>query len=305
MKNFALIGVGGYIAPKHLQAIKETGNRLVAALDIHDSVGILDSYFPDTVFFTDADAFINYINEQQVAGNRIDYLTVCSPNHLHEEHIIMGLEAGLDVICEKPVALYPESIQRIKKAEQQTGKKVYTIMQLRLHPAIQALEQKIRNAGSSDIYKVDVKYITARGRWYHESWKGDVKSSGGIGTNIGIHLFDLLLWLFGEVKESIVTEQTNEKLNGRLLLEKAEVGWMLCIDENELPVSVQKNNNRVFRSFMINEEVIDFSEGTLHLHTDSYREILSGKGFTLETTLPSLELVAAVRNQPVTILSTL
>ena len=299
MKNFVLIGAGGYIAPRHMQAIKETGNSLLAAMDVNDSVGILDSYFPNAEFFTSLDQLENFINRQKETGIPVDYLTVCSPNHLHEEHILFGLKMGLEVICEKPVALHSESINRLKAAEEETGKRVSTIMQLRLHPAIVKLKEKLLNSTDENSYKADVKYITARGRWYHNSWKGDVNKSGGIATNIGIHLFDLLLWLFGDVHESIVTGRTKEKITGQLKLQHADANWMLCIDENELPAEIRKAEKRVFRSFSINNEVIDFSEGAMDLHTSSYNEILTGKGFGLQITEPSVKLVEALKNQPV------
>ena len=302
MKNFALIGAGGYIAPKHMQAIMETGNNLIAALDKHDSVGVLDNYFPDAFFFTNIEKFKNFIQVTNNTDNPIDYLVVCSPNHLHEEHILIGLNYGVDVICEKPVALSAESIQRLMEAEIETGKKVFTIMQLRLLPVIKALKEKISN-DADQWYDVQVKYITARGQWYHESWKGDVKRSGGIATNIGIHLFDLLLWFFGEAIESVVTSSTNEKITGELKFENAQVNWLLCIDEKELPAAVQTAGKRVYRSFTINENEIDFSEGTLSLHTASYQEIIEGNGFSLQATEPSVKLVATLKEQPVTVLS--
>jgi len=303
MKNFAIIGAGGYIAPRHMQAIKETGNNLVAAMDVHDSVGVLDSYFPDAAFFTSIEEFNSFINDRKETANPVDYLTVCSPNHLHEEHILIGLQAGLHVICEKPVALTTESISRLRTAEEILGKKISTIMQLRLHPAIKKLKERLDSKKVSDTYKVDVKYITARGSWYHNSWKGDVKKSGGIATNIGIHLFDLLLWLFGDVKENIVTEYTDEKIAGHLLLKDATVNWMLCIDENELPSTVKESGKRVYRSFTINDEIIDFSEGALSLHTASYQEVLAGRGFSLSVTEPSVQLVSAIKEQSFTTLN--
>lgn len=303
MKNFALIGAGGYIAPRHLQAIKETGNKLVAALDVHDSVGVLDSYFPDANFFTDEVAFKKYLSSQQASGDPIHYLVICSPNHLHEEHILLGLASGLDVICEKPVALNTPSIDRLMDAEQKTGKSVSTIMQLRLHPSIKALKKRIEGNPLTQQYQVTVNYITARGRWYHNSWKGDSEKSGGIATNIGIHLFDLLLWLFGDVKESIVTGHTAEKITGVLQLQQADVNWMLCIDEKELPSSIRAVDKRVFRSFTINDDMIDFSEGALSLHTASYEQIVEGNGFSLAVTAPSVKLVAAINKQPITVLA--
>jgi len=303
MKNFAIIGAGGYIAPRHMQAIKETGNNLVAAMDVHDSVGVLDSYFPDAAFFTSIDAFKNFIDERKGTDSPVDYLTVCSPNHLHEEHILIGLQAGLNVICEKPVALSAESILRLKAAEESSGKRVSTIMQLRLHPAIKKIKERLDSNKVSETYKVDVRYITARGRWYHNSWKGDVQKSGGIATNIGIHLFDLLLWLFGDVKENVIAECTDEKISGQLILSKAEVNWLLCIDENELPSTVKESGKRVFRSLTINDEIIDFSEGALSLHTASYQEILAGRGFSLGITEPSVQLVSAIKEQSLTVIN--
>lgn len=304
MKNFALIGAGGYIAPRHMQAIKETGNELVAALDVHDSVGILDSYFPGAVFFTDATSFKNYIATQQKTNAPVEYLTVCSPNHLHEEHILSGLEMGMDVICEKPVALNTDSINRLIAAEKRSGKKVSTIMQLRLHPSIKALKKRIEENSSSLHHQVSVQYITARGQWYHNSWKGDIEKSGGIATNIGIHLFDLLLWLFGDVKESIVTAYTQEKIAGQLELQNASVDWLLCIDEKELPATAKATGKRVFRSFAINGELVDFSEGANSLHTASYQEILAGRGFSLEITQPSVLLVNRLMEQPASVYTT-
>lgn len=296
MKNFALTGVGGYIAPRHLKAIKETGNRLVAAFDVNDSVGVLDSYFPDAVFFTAAEPFEQYLQQLKNSGNPVDYLSVCSPNHVHEEHVLLGFRTGADVICEKPVVLTPESLTLLEKAAIASGKKVSTIMQLRLHPSIVALKERISKEPVSQRYVVDVQYITARGQWYHNSWKGDTSKSGGIATNIGIHLFDMLLWLFGAVKENLVSLHMAEKATGKLLLEKADVNWELSIDENDLPASVRKDQKRIFRSLRIDNEEIDFSEGLMSLHTASYEAILAGKGFCLETTGPSVRLVTDIRN---------
>ncbi len=296
MKNFAITGVGGYIAPRHLKAIKETGNRLVAALDINDSVGVLDSYFPEATFFTSAEKFEHYLQELKSSGTPVDYLSVCSPNHIHEEQVLLGFRAGANVICEKPVVLTPSSLERLVKAEKETGKKVSTIMQLRLHPAVKALKERISQAATNQQYTVVVKYITARGQWYHSSWKGDIARSGGIATNIGIHLFDMLLWLFGAAKESKVSLHTAEKAAGHLVLEKAAISWELSIDKNDLPQSVQMEQKRIFRSLQINGEEIDFSEGLMTLHTASYEAILAGNGFCLETTGPSVQLVTDIRN---------
>lgn len=296
MKNFAITGVGGYIAPRHLKAIKETGNRLVAALDINDSVGVLDSYFPDTAFFTSAEKFEQYLQQLKVSETPVDYLAVCSPNHVHEEHVLMGFRAGADVICEKPVVLTPESLTLLEKAAMASGKRVSTIMQLRLHPSIVALKERISKEPVLQRYAVDVQYITARGQWYHNSWKGDISKSGGIATNIGIHLFDMLLWLFGVVKENQVSLHTAEKAAGKLVLEKADVNWALSIDKNDLPVSVRNDQKRIFRSLKINNEEIDFSDGLMTLHTASYEAILAGNGFCLKTTAPSVRLATDIRN---------
>lgn len=296
MKNFALTGVGGYIAPRHLKAIRETGNRLVAAFDVNDSVGVLDSYFPDAVFFTTVEEFEKYLQQLKNSGNPVDYLSVCSPNHVHEEHVLLGFRVGADVICEKPVVLTPDSLALLKKTAIASGKKVSTIMQLRLHPSIVALKERISKEPVSQRYAVDVQYITARGQWYHNSWKGDINKSGGIATNIGIHLFDMLLWLFGAVKENLVTQHTAEKATGKLELDKADVNWELSIDENDLPVAVRNEQKRIFRSLKINNEEIDFSDGLMALHTASYEAILAGNGFCLETTAPSVRLVTDIRN---------
>jgi UDP-N-acetyl-2-amino-2-deoxyglucuronate dehydrogenase len=296
VKNFALTGVGGYIAPRHLKAIKETGNRLVAAFDVNDSVGVLDSYFPDAIFFTATEPFEQHLQQLKNSGAPIDYLSVCSPNHVHEEHVLLGFRAGADVICEKPVVLTPESLTLLEKAAIASGKKVSTIMQLRLHPSIVALKERITKEVVLHRYAVDVRYITARGQWYHNSWKGDISKSGGIATNIGIHLFDMLLWLFGAVKENLVSLHTAEKAAGKLVLDKADVNWELSIDENDLPLSVRNEQKRVFRSLQIDNEEIDFSEGLMSLHTASYEAILAGNGFCLETTSPSVRLVTDIRN---------
>ncbi len=280
-----------------MQAIKETGNTLVASMDIHDSVGVLDSYFPDAAFFTSTEELNIFISDQSEKNIPVHYLVVCSPNHLHEEHILFGLENGLDVICEKPVALSTDSIVRLKAAEKRSGKSVFTIMQLRLHPAIIALKEELVNNGAEKQYQVNVQYITARGQWYHRSWKGDVEKSGGIATNIGIHLFDLLLWLFGSVKENTITDYSKEKIAGQLALNNATVNWLLCTDEKALPATVRASGKRVFRSFTIDDKTIDFSEGALSLHTASYEAILNGNGFSLETTTPSVDLVQAINEQ--------
>lgn len=297
MKNFVLIGAGGYIAPRHMKAIKETGNNLVAALDKHDSVGILDSYFPSADFFIEFERFDRHLDKLKRNGTAVNYVSVCSPNYLHDAHIRFGLRIGADVICEKPLVLNPWNIDALLEAEKETGKKVYTILQLRLHPAIIALKEKIANDTSGKRHKIDLRYITSRGHWYHISWKGDEKKSGGIATNIGIHFFDMLLWIFGDVKENVISTYTPETAAGHLVLDKADVNWFLSIDENELPADVRSAGKRTFRSLTIDNEQFEFSEGFTELHTLSYQEILKGNGFLLEEAKKSIDLVHSMRSQ--------
>src|SRR5687768_8395214 len=235
MKNFVLIGAGGYIAPRHMRAIRDTGNNLLAALDKHDSVGILDSYFPDADFFIEFERFDRHIEKLKRQGTHIDYVTVCSPNYLHDAHIRFGLRIGADVICEKPVVLNPWNLDALMEIEKETGRHVYTILQLRLHPSVISMREKIKNGPADKKYKVDLRYITSRGHWYHTSWKGDISKSGGIATNIGVHFFDMLLWLFGPVLENTVARHDPTTAAGTLELEKASVSWFLSIDANNLP----------------------------------------------------------------------
>jgi len=296
MKNFALIGVGGYVAPRHLKAIKETGNNLIAALDKNDSVGILDSYFPEADFFTEFERFDRHIEKLKRKGIHTDYLTVCSPNYLHDAHIRFGLRIGADVICEKPLVLNPWNVDGLMEIERETGKKIFTILQLRLHPAIIELREKIQNAPAGKKYDIDLRYITSRGHWYHISWKGDIQKSGGIATNIGIHFFDMLLWIFGDVKSIEVHQHTHDVADGRLELEKANVNWFLSINTNTLPQESKLAGKRTFRSLTIDGKEFEFSEGFTELHTKSYEEILKGNGFPVIETLKSIELVHEIRN---------
>lgn len=296
MKNFAIIGAGGYIAPRHMKAIKDTGNNLVAALDKHDSVGILDSYFPDADFFTEYERFDRHLEKQKRLGNKIDFLSVCSPNYLHDAHIRFGLRIGADVICEKPIVLNPWNIDALEEIEKETGKKVFTILQLRLHPAIIALKEKIAAAPAGKKHKVNLQYITSRGHWYHASWKGDIQKSGGIATNIGVHFFDMLLWIFGDVKQNTITQHNESTAAGELELEKADINWMLSIDANTLPAEAKAAGKRTFRSLSINDEAFEFSEGFTELHTQSYADIIAGNGFTLADTKKAIELVHDIRN---------
>jgi len=303
MKNFAIIGAGGYVAPRHMRAIKETGNNLIAALDIHDSVGVLDSYFPKADFFTAFERFDRHLEKQKRLGNKTDYISVCSPNYLHDAHIRFGLRLGTNVICEKPIVLNPWNIDALAAVEKETGNTVFTILQLRLHPAIKALKQKIDAGpahgalGAGKKYNINLQYITARGNWYHSSWKGDIQKSGGIATNIGVHFFDMLLWIFGDVKESKVTLHNAATASGELELEKANVNWMLSIDENMLPADIRMAGKTSFRSLIVDEETMEFSEGFANLHTRSYEEILAGNGVTLSETGKLTALIHEIRNQ--------
>jgi len=296
MKNFVLIGAGGYIAPRHMKAIKDTHNNLLAALDKHDSVGILDSYFPNADFFIEFERFDRHIEKLKRQGIHTDYVTVCSPNYLHDAHIRFGLRIGADVICEKPLVLNPWNVEALMEIEKETKHNVYTILQLRLHPAVIALRDRIRNGPKDKKYDIKLTYITSRGHWYHTSWKGDIQKSGGIATNIGVHFFDMLLWIFGDVKENIVNEHSADTASGRLELERASVNWFLSIDANTLPEEAKKAGKRTFRSLTVDAEEFEFSEGFTELHTHSYEEILKGNGFRLSETLPSIQLVHQIRN---------
>lgn len=296
MKNFALIGAGGYIAPRHMKAIKDTGNNLIAALDKHDSVGILDTYFPKTDFFTEFERFDRHLEKKKRLGIKTDYVSVCSPNYLHDAHIRFGLRMGADVICEKPIVLNPWNIDALMEIEKETGKNIYTILQLRLHPAIIALKQNVEAAPPGKRYAISLKYITSRGSWYHSSWKGNIEKSGGIATNIGVHFFDMLIWIFGNVKENAVSIHTQHAASGNLVLEKANINWMLSIDENALPLEIKNIGKRTYRTLSIDGEEFEFSEGFTELHTVSYQEIIAGRGFKINETRPAIQLVHEIRN---------
>jgi UDP-N-acetyl-2-amino-2-deoxyglucuronate dehydrogenase len=295
MKNFVLIGAGGYIAPRHLKAIKDTGNHLLAALDRHDSVGILDSFFPEADFFTEFERFDRHVEKLKRQGVHTDFVSVCSPNYLHDAHIRFGLRIGADVICEKPVVLNPWNIDALMEIEKETGRNVYTILQLRLHPAIIALREKIKNGPAGKKYNVKLHYITSRGHWYHTSWKGDIQKSGGIATNIGVHFFDMLIWIFGEVKENKIKQHTDDTAAGTLELERAHVDWFLSIDANTLPDEVKKEGKRTFRTLTIDGDAFEFSEGFTELHTRSYEEIIAGRGFPISETRKAIEVVSKIR----------
>ena len=291
MKNFALIGVAGYIAPRHLRAIAETGNRLVAALDRHDNVGVIDSYFPEADFFTEFERFDRHLEKLKREGTKIDYLVVCSPNYLHDAHIRFGLRLGADVICEKPLVLNPWNAEALQTIESETGRNIYTILQLRLHPEIIKLREKI--AASDKKHEVELTYITSRGKWYYASWKGDESKSGGIATNIGIHFFDMLRWIFGAVQKNVVHVHTHDRAAGYLELERARVKWFLSINDATLPATA--NGARTYRSITVDGEAIEFSGGFTDLHTRSYAAILAGDGFGVADTMSAIELAQQIR----------
>jgi len=295
-KKFALIGVAGFIANRHLKAIKETGNILVASLDKFDSVGAIDSYFPDSDFFTEYERFDRHIDKLKRQGTKIDYVSICTPNYLHDSHIRFALRHGADAICEKPVVLNPWNIDALQEIEKETGKKVFNILQLRLHPSIIALKNKIENGPKDKVYDIDLTYITSRGKWYFISWKGDIQKSGGVATNIGVHFYDMLTWIFGDVTENIVNISTPSKAAGILKLKNANVRWFLSVDYDDIPSEIKTKGQRTFRSITVEGNEIEFSEGFTNLHTLSYIEILKGNGFGLEETKKSTQIVYTIRN---------
>lgn len=296
MKTFALIGAAGFIAPRHLKAIKETGNNLVAALDKHDNVGVLDSYFPDADFFTEFERFDRHLDKLKRKGQKIEYISICSPNYLHDSHIRFALRYGAHAICEKPLVLNPWNLEALREIEDETNGKVFTILQLRLHPSIIALREKISRGPADKVYDVDLRYITARGNWYQSSWKGDNPKAGGIATNIGIHFFDMLIWIFGAVNDLKVHELKPDHASGYLELARARVNWFLSINFDHLPEEAIRNNKRTYRSLTLEGKEIEFSEGFTDLHTKSYIEILNGNAFGLTDAKPSIELVYKIRN---------
>lgn len=295
-KNFGLIGVAGYIAVRHLKAIKDSGNILLASLDKYDSVGILDSYFPDSDFFVEFERFDRHFEKLKRTGTMIDYVSICSPNYLHDSHIRFALRHKAHAICEKPVVLNPWNIDALQEIEKETGKRVFTILQTRLHPKIKELKEKIDNSPRSKKYDIDLTYITSRGNWYFFSWKGDVQKSGGVATNIGVHFFDMLGWIFGGVKNNIVHISEYNKTAGYLELEKARIRWFLSLDANDIPAERRQEGKQTYRSVTIDGEEVEFSEGFTDLHTISYIEILKNNGFGLEDCRQSIETVYTIRN---------
>ena len=297
MKNFALIGAAGYIAPRHMKAIKETNNNLLAAFDKADSVGVIDSYFPQADFFVEFERFDRHIEKLKYEKDMyLDYVSICSPNYLHDAHIRFGLRSGADAICEKPLVLNPWNVEKLRKVEENTGKKVYNILQLRVHPSIIALKEKVEKTKSDKKFEIDLTYLTSRGNWYNTSWKGDHSKSGGIATNIGVHFYDMLSWIFGSVQQNVVHIHENDRAAGYLEFENARVKWFLSINAKYLPDAVKQEGKTTFRSITINGEELEFSGGFKDLHTMVYKDILAGKGYGLEAAQTAIEIVHSIRN---------
>lgn len=295
MKNFALIGASGYIAPRHLQAIKDSGNDLLCALDPFDSVGIMDSFFPKADYFTEFERFDRHVDKLCRKGKGIDYVSICSPNYLHDSHIRFGLKAGANVICEKPLVLNPWNAEGLIEMEKETGKRIYNILQLRLHESIIALKKRVKSAPEDKIFDFDLTYITSRGNWYYSSWKGAINKSGGIATNIGVHFFDMLSWIFGDVKKSIVHVHTHDRAAGYFEFDRARVRWFLSINSDTLPKSVKEEGKTTYRSMILEGEEIEFSAGFKDLHTKSYKDILVGNGFRVKEAFKAISIVHDIR----------
>jgi len=297
-KRFALIGAAGFIAPRHLKAIKDTGNDLVAASDKFDSVGVIDSYFPNASFFTELERFDRHIEKLRLEKNNpVEYISICSPNYLHDFHIRMALRNAAHAICEKPLVLNPWNIDALEKLENEANSSIYNILQLRLHEKIVELKKKIEAGPRDKVYDIDLTYITSRGLWYYTSWKGEIGKSGGIATNIGVHFFDMLTWIFGPVKNNEVHIHEHDRASGYLELSQARIRWFLSINSNTLPEEAKKAGQRTYRSITIENEEIEFSQGFTELHTESYKRILEGKGFKVNEVRPSIEIVHDIRNQ--------
>jgi len=300
--NFALIGAAGYIAPRHMKAIKETGNNLIAALDPMDSVGIIDSYFPNADFFIEPERFDRHLDKLRRSGKgKVNYVSICSPNYLHDAHIRMALRNGAHAICEKPLVLNPWNLDGIEEIELETGKQVFNILQLRHHKAIIELKNKIDSLPKDKIHDIDLTYITSRGKWYHYSWKGDISKSGGVVTNIGIHFFDMLGWIFGNVLSNELHLLKPDKASGLLQLKNANVRWYLSVDKNDLPVQAVQNSQPTYRSITVDGKEIEFSGGFTDLHTESYKSILNNTGFRMADARNSIEIAHLIRNQKITV----
>ncbi|MEY3532827.1 MAG: hypothetical protein RI979_851 [Pseudomonadota bacterium] len=299
MKRFALVGAAGYIAPRHMKAIRDTGNDLVVAMDVNDSVGILDSHFPDARFFTDFELFDAHVNAERRAGSALDYVSIASPNFLHSAHMQWALRSGADAICEKPLVLTPDQIDELKTVETETGRKIHTILQLRLHPAILALRDRVARMPQNQKVDVDLTYITSRGNWYLKSWKGLTEKSGGIATNIGVHFYDMLHFVYGRVQENIVHLNTPTKAAGYLEYERARVRWFLSVDVADVPEVERSKGKRTYRAVTADGENLEFSDGFTELHTKIYEDILAGGGFGVEENRVAIETVATIRNAPI------
>lgn len=296
-KNFVLIGAAGYIAPRHMKAIRDINNNLIAAMDPNDSVGTIDSYFPDADFFVEFERFDRHVEKLRRSNSekKIDFVSICSPNHLHDAHIRFALRSGAHAICEKPIVLNPWNIEALKEVEADSAGKVFTILQLRLHPSILALREQVKNSSPDQIFDVDLSYITSRGKWYHYSWKGDEGKSGGVATNIGVHFHDMLHFIFGDLKANIVHHRDSKRVAGYLEYEKARVRWFLSVEANDLPADVQAKGQRTYRSITMNGKEIEFSDGFADLHTRVYEDILAGGGYGLEANRVAIETVSEIR----------
>ncbi len=301
MSNFALIGAAGYIAPRHMRAIKETGNNLVAALDPYDGIGVMDSHFPEASFFTEFERFDRFVDKcRSDKSRKIDYVSICSPNYLHDSHIRFALRSGADAICEKPLVLNPHNIDQLKRVEAESNKRVCNILQLRLHPSIVALKQRVSKELEQNpdrVYDIDLTYLTSRGKWYFISWKGDAAKSGGIASNIGVHFYDMLCWIFGDVQSSSVNIKTEDCNAGVFRLKNANVRWFLSVNYNHIPDSIKATGARTYRSITVDNEEIEFSGGFTDLHTKSYEHILHSGGFGLDEAYNSISIVSQIREQ--------
>ena len=296
MKRFGLIGAAGFIAPRHMKAMKDTGNKLVVAFDPYDGVGVMDSYFPEADYFVEFERFDRHVDKLRRKGEPLDYISVCSPNYLHDAHIRFALRSGSAAICEKPIVLNPRNIDGLETIESETGRRIYTILQLRLHKAVRELKEELAGADTSRRVDIDLSYITSRGRWYDVSWKGDIAKSGGVATNIGIHLFDMLTFLFGNVQQNVVHVLEPRRAAGYLELERARVRWFLSVNAKDLPEKVRSAGKTTFRSLVMNGRDLEFSDGFTELHTESYKEILAGNGFGLKDAYTAVDIAATIRN---------
>lgn len=299
MKKFALIGAAGYIAPRHLNAIRDTGNDLAVAMDINDSVGIMDSHFPEAEFFTEFEDFAAFIEDEALKGNKLDYISICTPNYLHAPQMKFALKNGIDVICEKPLVLASEEIDLLKQYEETYGAKVNTILQLRLHPSIIALREKVQNAPKDKVFDVELTYMTSRGKWYLKSWKGVDNKSGGVATNIGVHFYDMLHFIFGDIKHNEVHHRDEKTASGYMEYERARVKWFLSIDANNLPDNAVQGEKKTYRSINVEGEELEFSGGFTDLHTQSYQRILAGNGYGLEDNRTAITTVEGIREMPI------